>query len=308
MTFKWPGTPTRRAKEGELADYVELCCARDGSVSVTSLTRDLGRVAENDYSHGVPVDEAAEGVAVDAFGELERRTDLCGGGYPFQLAEGGQVLECRRDPDNRQHVVYEYLLMATRLNMKDDREHGGLDGTALLEELGESVAREYLGQRAEGMVFGTGAGERGFAQKVDELCRRLREGGGFSDRTGSGRSLRDGRLDVVAWKPFSDALPGKLIAFGQCKTGTNFSNELERLQPDAFCAKWLEDPLAVKPVRLFFVAEAVARTKLYEFSLDAGVVFDRLRIVDYSREVRPEVLERLQVWTTAAAEARGWGP
>ena len=305
--FKWPGTPTRRAKEGELADYVELCSARDGSVSMTALARDLGRVAENDYSCGVRVDDAAEGVAVDAFGEIERRMELCGDGYPFRIGESGQVLECKRDPENRQHVVYEYLLMATRLNMKDDRKHGGIDGTTLLEELGENVAREYLGQRAEGMVFGTGAGEQGFAEKVDELCRRLREGGGFSDRTGPGRRLRDGRLDVVAWKPFSDDLPGKLVAFGQCKTGTNYVSELERLQPDTFCKKWLEDPLAVKPVRLFFVAEAVVRARFYEFALDAGVVFDRCRIVDYSREVTLEVLERLRIWTAAAAEARGGG-
>ena len=120
------------------------------------------------------------------------------------------------------HAIYKYLLLATRLNMKDDRRHAGCDGAHLFEELAAESARCYLGDRSESLVFGTAAGTAGFSGKVDDLCARLGEGGGFRNPDDVAPTERDGKLDVVAWKSFSDRRPGKLIAFGQCKTGTHY--------------------------------------------------------------------------------------
>jgi hypothetical protein len=60
--------------------------------------------------------------------ELERRSDCCGGGYPFELSGMGTVLRDRKDSSVKSSV-YRYLLLSTRLNMQSARVHDDVDGT-----------------------------------------------------------------------------------------------------------------------------------------------------------------------------------
>ncbi len=186
--------------------------------------------------------------------------------------------------------------------MRDNRIHADIDGALLFEELAAEVAREYLGARAESIVFGTAAGTTTFSDKVNELCQQLKEGVRFVNRCEARPTENDGKLDVVVWKHFTDGLAGKIIAFGQCKTGTNYKNTLTQLQPDAFCKKWLHSSPAITPVRMFFISEALSRCHWQNTAYEAGVLFDRCRIVDFCDCVREDVLRKLQMWTTAAAQ------
>ncbi|MDD9986270.1 MAG: hypothetical protein OXQ31_08380 [Spirochaetaceae bacterium] len=299
--FKWPGTPSPRAPEHELADFAELVCWRHRSTSTTALSADLGRLEENDYSAGVPEEDELAEVVEGAYLEIERRQAACRGGYPYALGEHGYTLTLAVDDDNHRHVVYQYLLLATRLNMSSNRVHAGIDGTLLLEELAADAAREYLGHRAESLVFGTSAELSDFRGKVDRLCKRLREGGGFLNRDRAEPTQRDGKLDVVVWKPFADGNPGKLIAFGQCKTGTDYRDAVSQLQPDSFCKKWLHSSPVLTPVRMFFAAEALSRLRWHGTASDAGLLFDRCRIVDFCDDLTTDVVAKVKTWTEAAA-------
>ena len=302
--FKWPGTPSPRAPEHELADYAELDCWKRKSTSTTALSADLGRLDENDYSDGVPEEEDTDEIVAAAYVEMERRLQACrDGGYPYLIDEQGHTLSVHLGVENHRHIVYRYLLLATRLNMKDNRQHAGIDGSLLLEELAADVAREYLGARTESLVFGTAAGQADFRGKINNLCQHMKEGNGFVNHGGAPPNEKDGKLDVVAWKHFTDGLPGKLIAFGQCKTGTGYKDTLSQLQPDSFCKKWLQSSLVLTPVRMFFVAEAVSRQRWRSTSIDAGLLFDRCRIVDFCDDISTDVLEKVKAWTEAAATA-----
>ena len=305
--FKHPGVPTVRAPAHEIADFVELTAWREGGVSATALSRIVGRLEENDYGDGVPEEDAADRDAEEAYIEIEARSRACGrdAGYPFSIDDRGSMLALRPGKLNHRQLVYLYLLLATRLNMHDNRRHAEIDGASLFEKLCAGIARTYLGSRAESMVFGTASGTGGFRARVADLCRRLGEGGSARDAVSP--SVRDGKLDVVAWKPFADSWRGKLIIFGQCKTGTEYRDTLTQLQPDAFCAKWLREMPAIPPVRAFFVSEALsrsgasARNQWYERATDAGLLFDRCRTVDFCDGLTDDVLEEVRAWTGAAA-------
>ncbi len=303
--FKWSRPPSANAPEHELADFAELLCWQRGGTSATDLSRLLGRLAENDYSNGVPEEEEADGRVEEAYGEIERRQEACRGGYPFEIDRDGHTLRVIRGDKMPAHAIYKYLLLSTRLDMKNDRCHAGIDGTLLLECLSAQIAKGYFGERAESLVFGTAAQDEGFQEKVDNLCRRLGEGSSFTDRPLAGSNVKDGKLDVVAWKPFKDRLPGKLIGFGQCKTGTNYKDSMTELQPDVFVKKWMREPLVVLPVRMFFISEALALTpyERYEISVDAGLLFDRCRIVDFCDGVDEEIMTTIRQWIAAAAVA-----
>ena len=306
--FKWPGTPSARAHEHELADFAELQAWQNSSVSATDVSRLLGRLDENDYPHGVPEEDEIDEIVGDAYDETERRLTVCRNGYPFSTDQRGYILRVRRGLGYVKYVTYKYLLLATRLNMSDNRVHSGIDGTLLFEELAAEVARAYLGTRAQCLVFGTANQRFGFPGRVDDLCRQLGEGGGFVNRNGASPRAQDGKLDVVAWKSFTDGFAGQLIVFGQCKTGTNYKDTLTQLQPDAFCKKWLRDQPALIPVRTLFITEALPRSEQsdwYNTAADSGLLFDRCRIVDFCDDISANTLDKVITWTVAAAAATG---
>ena len=303
--FKWPNAPSIRADLHEYADFVELMAWQHARISVTALLRLSNRLNDNDYSGGVPEEEETDAIIEESFAEIGRRADFCENGYPFSMEEQGHSLRFAYDVANEKHITYNYLLLATRLNMRDNRRHANLDGTQIFEELAAEVGQSYLGARAQGFVFGTANQGHNFPERVNELCRRLREGGEFVNRNYTRPTERDGKLDVVVWKPFSDLLPGKLTVFGQCKTGTDYRDTLAQLQPDTFCTKWLRDQIVPTPMRAFFVAEALPSSHWYNIVADSGLLFDRCRIVDFCDDISDSTLRKVSAWTSAAAIATG---
>ena len=303
--FKWPGGPSPRASAHELADFAELTAWQLGSVSWTHLARLLGRLDEQDYSDGVPEEDEMDSVVQAAYEELQQRSESCVTGYPFQLDASGYTLTTPRRHVYLKSHIYKYLLLATRLNMNTNKNHAGIDGTLLFERLAAEMARNYFGEKAESLVFGTASDHSSFADRINYLCQRVGEGSSFVNRNSSLNRQRDGKLDVVVWKPFPDGLPGKFIGFGQCKTGTDYKDTLTMLQPDAFCRKWIASPLAFVPIRAFFVSEALHRESWYDAAVDAGLLFDRCRVVEFSEAISHEVADDIISWTTAAALSTG---
>lgn len=301
--FKLPHTPSPRADIHELADYMELECWAAGSVSTREILAELGRVDDNANNIGCDddADDTAD-VLDDVMLEIERRQSACGSGYPFSLDRTGTVLRFDETDTGHRSVMYRYLLLSTRLNMKDQRVHSGIDGSLLLEEVAAHVLKNYLGaNRARAFVFGTCA-PGDFPGKITALCGELREGTEFRTLDTAAVQANDDKLDAVAWIPFSDRLPGQLIIFGQCKTGSNWGGLTTQLQPDTFVRKWIKDPLSVTPVRAFCISEAADRSRWINTVMDAGLLFDRCRLVDFCDDIEAGLLARLSRWTSAAKQ------
>ena len=199
-----------------------MLCWINGNTSAREIVAYLGRLDENDSNAGCEDNDDENAERLDeAMNEIERRESACASGYPFALTQEGTVLQYPiLKPEETQKVVYLYLLLSTRLNMKDNRNHAGIDGTNLLEPLSAHVLKNYLGRdKAQSLVFGT-SGEGSFEDKVNKLCHNLREGSRFQSLDNAPVKAKDAKLDAVAWVPFADRLPSQLIIFGQCKTGT----------------------------------------------------------------------------------------
>ena len=304
--FKWPDAPAASAPVREMADFAELLAWRNGTASTGDMIAAVNIMEENDDSERTPGDTRSVRGVEETFLELEFRAEACGNrrGYPFRIDKQGDTLRLDTPRTNPRSLVYKFLLLATRLNMRTDRMHAGIDGALLFERLCAQIARAYYGPRAKSAVFGTGTGSAAFRNKVDDLCRRLEEGGGFRV-DGTALYVRDGKLDIVAWAPFADRREGKSILFGQCKTGTNYKDSLTQLQPDSFCRKWLRSQPALPPIRGFFISEALSAAGWYDAASDAGLLFDRCRIMDFCNVRDPGILADIRSWTSAAAEVSG---
>jgi len=185
--FKIGRVPSLQAGPIEHADFLELECLRqsDRNASGGDLAAALGRVDDDLPEERDESDIHTENYVRETFEELEYRSEHCGIGphpYPFKVYGDSLFLEFTGSRNN--WGLYIFLLFATRMNMRDDKVQGGIDGTALFEEICCEVAKAYWGNRSGGMVFGTarrnGDDEVGaFSTAVTAMCGHLGECGNY---------------------------------------------------------------------------------------------------------------------------------
>lgn len=302
MPFKLPSPPSPDANVHEMADFVEFVAWHQSLASARQIVSLHSRTGDNTTNEGCEDDEDDSARKLDdVFVELETRAAECGTAYPFEITDVGDVLKHRGfETTNRPSVVYHFLLLATRLHMTKRHMHAGHDGTKLFELLGSEVLKTYLGSgRAQSITFGT-AVTGAFSDRVRDLGKRLGEGLTYQPIDRSGEDANDGKLDAVAWLPFTDTRVGKLIVFGQCKTGTHWHGFTTQCRPRDFADKWFGKSFPVDPVRAFLVAESVDRTKWPSICKDSGLLFDRSRIVECAVTLGDALFQKILDWTIAA--------
>jgi hypothetical protein len=308
--------PSWQAGRVRLADFAELLTvqAADRSVSTQDIIEALSRLGEEDETR-------YEQPVLDAFDELSQRSRHVGAGearYPYKV-EGEELRLRLRMGQSDASLLYFFLLLATVGNMLREKVQAGLDGTELFEQLCLEIARRYWGAhsdtRVKTMLFGTARSawrendeaqvpENRFATAVNDLCAALGEGVRFRKKDPGPIRSKDDRLDVVVWRRFADQRAGNLIGFGQCKTGTSWEHELPRLSPSSFCNRWFDTNPVHLPVKLFFLTDRVAENWTTR-SYDAGILFDRCRILEYADDLPPALLKACGRWTRSLLGGHG---
>ena len=278
---------------------MEYECIKSGG-GVSSLSyRSLLSISDDEINNeGIDSsDDDSVNILDEAIAECIRRERSSSGHYPFVPGHGS--LDLRTDASWHKDV-YTFLLLATRLDMKNERKQGGYDGTKLFELLCAQVTKEYYGCHSKAEVFGT-ASEGSFHDKVEALIGKLRIHGHFKAPEGSTGRQKDGNLDIVAWIPFADRKDGQMIALGQCKTGTHWEGMLTELSPDGFFSCYSTQQPYSRALKMFFVAESFGNYKWEERCTDGGILFDRTRIMEFLPDnIDEELLESIRAWNAAA--------
>lgn len=312
--------PAASSSKEEHANWLELRSLLDGdlSSSMQDLIRELRRGGSVPEIEGSKFDwgsEASERIAQDAFAELEGRATACGDeNYPFEVARHSIALKSgfRRSP-------YIFQLLLSRYGLV---KVGTISAEKVFEELSAHAARRYFGPDGVALGFAFGFPRRyeakNFVNALNDLCGRLGEGGGaVIPETGAAglakqkrlSEQKDGKLDIVAWRPFPDGRPGKLIGFGQCAAGlTDWETKFTELQPSAFRELWLRSGLAVGPVRMFFVPRRIEEDRWIEVAVSAGLLFDRCRISHFATDLPETLIAECEEWTAHVLDVYLRGP
>lgn len=256
-----------------LADWLELyalsCADRNSSDG------DLERVLSRSSVFEADDRERLEETVARVFSELSLRATAAGTAYPFSVE--GSVLQARRNWRTRS----SYLFCLCLSYFGDRRTPAQpIYPRRMFESLCRDVASKLI--QGNGVRFGSPRARTeiptSFVRAVDELClRRIGEGQGFQ----KGQKVhwaKDYGLDVVAWRDAPDVLPGKLLVFGACASGNDWEGKLNDLQPQNFCAEYMQR-LPVSPIiRTFFIPHRVDQTDWLHKSRAGGIIFDRCRI------------------------------
>jgi hypothetical protein len=301
--------PSVGAPKERLADWMEVQAlilpsarfSRADLASALGISGSADSQDDPDDSDEQPSqDEIVEAAVESVFAELDDRQKATGGEagcYPFDLS--GELLETRADPAQS---VYSLLMLLG--HWTKEKSSVFKTGAKLLERLSAEAARNYISGRlpiGRSHVFGSPRTEmaKGFPDALKQLCRDLGEGRGPCPNRPKIFDKNDANLDIVAWTSFPDGREGKLIAFGQCASGIHWKKKRSDLTDTADWWKtWIQDPVAVKPMKMFFVPHRVEPDEWFETCALAGVLFDRCRIAYFAAEPPDALRVACSDWTS----------
>ncbi|MGE0018394.1 MAG: hypothetical protein AB7S72_01905 [Draconibacterium sp.] len=306
MTYKLKDLPSPKASISELTDFVEIECIKSVSKScnLLSAARSLGILSdENDALTQINDEDDSNNEKMIAVSlEIESRLKNCAGNYPFYLKNGGYTVVYDDNVGDLIKYSYLYLLFLTRLRMTGPNGIGrinGIDGALLFEQFSLRIIKNYFGDRANGLIFGTSV--RGsFHSKVNDLISSIGEGGRFNTKDYDPTHAYDSKLDSVVWIDFKDNRGAKIICFIQSKTGTSWKEYVNQLIPTQFTKKWFLNQPSLEPINAFAITE-VLRENFYEHTIEK-LFFERCRLMDFLPENVNEILDRIILWTDGAIE------
>jgi hypothetical protein len=249
-----------------LADWLELYALL--SPDRNSSRGDLEGVLRTASLFELDDGEKIELKVLEVFEELEQRIEAAREAYPFDLDYRG-VLRLRSS-DWDEFPVYVFCLCLSYHSLRETRV-----GPGLFERISCLAAKGYL--RGEAVGFGSPRDElpSSFGAAIVEMCNLIGEGEYREQPT---LRRQDDALDLVAWKDFADKKPSKILMFGQCGAGRNWTDKLGELQPEVFWKQWLIGPVSPLPIRSFFTPYRVQQNMWDFYARKAGVIFDRCRI------------------------------
>lgn len=292
------------------ADWIEVCsivdtdrrCSREDLISALRVAGGIDAFEEIGPEGDVG-SERIQALAESAMDIIENRAEILGGDrYPF-VVMGGSIAASRVISGAGE--IYQLLALASYFSGK----LGGSNAeyTRLFEDISAVAARDYLGgSTTNAKVYQMGSPRRSgqpsrFADAVTDMCAKMHDGGMAKDRP-QAADMKDAKLDIAAWIPTPDRRQGKLIGFGQCATGRNWRDKVSELQPDSWCKLWITDTFPVLPVRMFFVPHAIPSNDWLVVSYNAGMIFDRVRVVAHSNEIPPSIGNRVRQWLSVALQ------
>ena len=327
-----------------LADWIEVeCVVAPAGVPASRLRRlwaaleESGHELERDVGTGESLEteileEEPLAWEIDVAEELDWRQRMLGPLYPFQLENSATNWRLARAPGSSDESVragrscYLFCLLISALRDSLIQEGPNQDLTKQAERDFEQVARTAGAGTFGGnaIAFGWPREDRtSFRDALEEVGSKLGWTPRHDNPLWSAGREKDGGVDVVAWRDFSDCRPGRLLLLGQAASGRGWERKVP--EPSVFL-NWFTEfrpknylPAVFTPFpqhhdcggRRDHNFEDVARAEAWKREQSLGLVLDRLRIVEMaaahmarrpSRDTTPTI-RRLDEWVRRACDA-----
>lgn len=217
--------------------------------------------------------------------ELARRADILQQAYPFDLDQGTLIYS-----KERYSPVYDFLLAASSSAFVSGR-HAELPRT--FERVATRLVTIYFGGNARGVHLGWPRdGNTSFEAAAEQLHGCTGEWHWRPEEGLDPTDVKDEGCDFVVWlHPTDGRKIGQLFVLGQCACGNNWQDKYADLDVKRI-DRWFNPLSTVKPVRAFATPRHVDDYVLREASRQAGLLFDRARLVLIASATGTNALDR----------------
>lgn len=340
--------PTPQATRSALADWVELAAITSDRrlVSEASLVSIFDQYADDeallrkDLETDETVDEGilqsdrdlyVESVAA----EITYRQEVLNGHYPFIVNLRGILLSFNRNEAELTigEWVYLFCLLSSAIRegvLQPKNSPFEKRIPDLFQVCACLAAAGYLTGSVSSFGFPRAAGNS-FLPALTATYGRFGEGRVRSKvdiPPGYPTELKDGGIDIIAWRDYPDKMPGKLYLLGQCASGLNWRSKTVRQYVPQFHGLWFTSQPPSIPITAMFIPftvhheltsredtdflELLRNLITYE-TFRFGLIQDRLRI-SYFAEVggglpdRAEIdlrdeIDQVKTWVVEVLEA-----
>lgn len=258
-----------------------------------------------------------ENLSLRVFEELEFRREVLGRDYPFELDVSGQHWHLtRRDrplltPDGFSHLFYAAALLVTAVKyeyLTIPKDHELLKFMPeLMQVMAVLAAAEYVNGDVYWMGWPRPDETSKFLDALKTLISRLSVGRLISSNPAFDPAIvKDGSVDLIAWRSFKDGKPGKTVLYGQVASGKNWRSKPLHASIDPNFVGWFQNgPTSERLLSMFipfmqhedckptkqqvYNELLIARAEKDERSM--GIIFDRLRITELASGVFSRVVE-----------------
>lgn len=312
--------PTLADSRSRNADFMEITAllSRRGKAGKTTLLSVLdfaedplaGGVATDDET-GEPLNERIaeqdrERFVTRVFDELSYRERCLGVSYPFSVGRGTLTFDASNGNfmDFPGRTTYLFCLIAStirekrfqpieKLSVLTQRIAGAFQICACL------AAGAYIGGEVSSFGFPRATGDS-FLPALRNTYRRFGAGSVRNDGevpAGLPTELKDGGIDVVAWRDLPDRMPGKIYLLGQCASGENWRSKSVVEYIGQLHGAWFSQVPARHSIPAMFIPfpfyhdiqehkqapfHDTVHNRFWFEEQRYGIIFDRLRVAHFA--------------------------
>lgn len=239
-------------------------------------------VGESWHDEDLKYDNAVGGVHE----EIVRRISILGESYPFSIENSTLTYKCSND------YIYEFFLSICCSESITSGDYVHLP--RVFERLTARLVASFFGEGVISIHTGAprdpeiGGSFKSAMEKVNQITTEWWWGPdpGLPNAPVAG----DAGCDFIVSPPFPDKRQiGQLFIVGQCACGNDWKDKFYDLTIKKL-GKWFNPISLVDPVRCFATPFHITDSMLEEASRNAGLVFDRARLVSIYAKASTETI------------------
>ena len=286
-------SPRGRSGKATLLGVLDL--AGDMAVEEPILDEIDGQILDEEI-----VESSREQIVANTFEELDYRQGCIGSAYPFAVDAQKQTVKFDgstvREPSGRS--IYLFCLLASAI--RSSQIQGGDEIKEITQEIAPNfqicaclAAGGFLAGSVSSFGFPRATGDA-FLPALRNTYARFGLGTVRAEvPDGLPEELKDGGIDVIAWREFPDRMAGKLYLLGQTASGVNWrSKSVVEYIPQLHGSWFTEAPAKHNTPAMFIPfplhhemdeprqdSFAVAlKRRFWHEEQRFGIIFDRVRI------------------------------
>jgi hypothetical protein len=257
--------PELGADPQDLADWLELSVLAAGRALPLKEVNVSLEIAEDFEPDAIHVeDDIAEAREQAVASAILERAALLEGAYPFSVNAAGSLLsysDADLGPGGSAYLLCLFLSQSAK--------GGILRGTV---DLDLNPARDLFQVCATIAAAGVAVGpsvsfgfprpdHTGYHTKLIEVWKEFRDGTPVDAiPPGGSTNLKDGGIDVIAWRREADGLPAIPYVLAQAASGRNWKDKTVKTYVDEFHGFWFSKQPVTRPSPAMFIPFSLPRT------------------------------------------------